>query len=98
MTWRKTNAFSLTILKGVEMGTALAQLAIGFVGQKLMDKWGSKSISTPQVTARDITPTTQAEAPNAVQLGGEDTNYVRKNREALTIKRDNTNSYNPMNM
>ena len=93
MTWRKTIPFSLMILKGVEMGTALAQLAIGFVGQKLMDKWGSKSISTPQVTARDITPTT-----HAVQLGGEDTNYVRKNREALTIKRDNTTSYNPMNM
>lgn len=80
------------------MGTALAQLAVGLVADRVMSKWGSKTKTTPTVTARDITPATQAEAPNAVQLGGEDKTYVRKNREALTIKPNNTNDYNPMNM
>ena len=76
----------------------LGQLAVGMVLNKISQKWGSKAKATPQVSARDITPATQAEAPQTAQLGGEDTTYVRKNREALTIKPNNTNSYNPMNM
>ena len=65
----------------------LAQLAVGMVLNKVAQKWGGK----------DLVPYTQAEAPETAQLGGTQPNYVRRNREALTIKK-NTDSYNPMNM
>ena len=79
------------------MGTMLAQLAVGMVLSKVAQKWGSKAKQVPQVTGKDLVPATNAEAPEVAQLGGENPTYVRKNREALTIKR-NTDSYNPMNM
>ena len=79
------------------MGTMLAQLAVGMVLNKVAQKWGSKAKAVPQVTGKDLVPYTQAEAPETAQLGGEQPNYIRRNREALTIKRD-TDSYNPMNM
>ena len=79
------------------MGTMLAQLAVGMVLSKVAQKWGSKAKQVPKVTGKDLVPATNAEAPEAAQLGGENPTSVRKNREALTIKR-NTDSYNPMNM
>lgn len=80
------------------MGTMLAQLAVGLVLSKVAQKWGSKAKPVPQVTGKDIVPATQAETPEFAQLGSETPNYVRKNREALTIKQNTNNDYNPMNM
>lgn len=80
------------------MGTMLAQLAVGLVLNKVAQKWGSKAKPVPQVTGKDIVPATQAETPEFAQLGSETPTYVRKNREALTIKRNTDNDYNPMNM
>ena len=83
------------------MGTMLAQLAVGMVMSKVAQKWGSKSVSTPQVSARDIVPATQATAPEAAQLGGDNPATKKRNREALIIQPNTTNTntnYNPMNM
>lgn len=81
------------------MGVAVAQMVGGLLVSKLASKWGasSKSVPTvPTVTGRDLVPSTEAEAPKTYEIGGE--NKTKRGRSALTIKQDNSNNYNPMNL
>ena len=80
------------------MGVAVAQMLGGLFVSKLASKWGStsKPTPTPTVTGRDIVPSTEAETPKTYEIGGE--NKTKRGRSALTIKRDDFNNYNPMNL
>lgn len=78
------------------MGVAVTQMLGGLIVSKLASKWGASSKSTPTVTGRDLVPTTEAEKPTTYEIGGE--NKTKRGRSALTIKRDDSNNYNPMNL
>ena len=82
------------------MGVAVAQMVGGLLVSKLASKWGASSKSVPtvteKVTGRDIVPSTEAETPKTYEIGGE--NKTKRGRSALTIKRDDFNNYNPMNL
>ena len=82
------------------MGVAVAQMVGGLLVSRLASKWGSSSKSVPtvteKVTGRDLVPSTEAETPKTYEIGGE--NKTKRGRSALTIKRDNSNNYNPMNL
>lgn len=78
------------------MGVAVTQMLGGLIVSKLASKWGSTSKSTPTVTGRDLVPMTEAETPNTYEVGGD--NKTKRGRSALTIKKDNSNNYNPMNL
>ena len=78
------------------MGVAVAQMVGGLLVSKLASKWGSSSKSTPTVTGRDLVPSTEAETPKTYEIGGE--NKTKRGRSDLTIKRDDSNNYNPMNL
>lgn len=81
------------------MGVAVAQMVGGLLVSKLASKWGasSKSVPTvPTVTGRDLVSSTEAEEPKTYEIGGE--NKTKRGRSALTIKQDNSNNYNPMNL
>lgn len=82
------------------MGVAVAQMVGGLLVSKLASKWGASSKSTPtvteKVTGRDLVPSTEAEEPKTYEIGGE--NKTKRGRSALTIKKDNSNNYNPMNL
>ena len=78
------------------MGVAIAQMVGGLLVSKLASKWGASSKSTPTVTGRDLVPSTGAETPKTYEIGGE--NKTKRGRSDLTIKRDDSNNYNPMNL
>ena len=82
------------------MGVAVAQMVGGLLVSKLASKWGSTSKSVPtvteKVTGRDLVPSTEAETPKTYEIGGE--NKTKRGRSDLTIKKDNSNNYNPMNL
>ena len=78
------------------MGVAVAQMVGGLLVSKLASKWGASSKSVPTVTGRDLVPMTEAETPNTYEVGGD--NKTKRGRSALTIKKDNSNNYNPMNL
>ena len=84
------------------MGVAVAQMVGGLLVSKLASKWGSTSKPTPtptvtgKVTGRDLVPSTEAETPKTYEIGGE--NKTKRGRSDLTIKRDDFNNYNPMNL
>lgn len=78
------------------MGVAIAQMVGGLLVSKLASKWGASSKSTPTVTGRDLVPSTEAETPKTYEIGGE--NKTKRGRSDLTIKRDDSNNYNPMNL
>ena len=78
------------------MGVAVAQMLGGLFVSKLASKWGSTSKTTPTVTGRDLVPMTEAETPKTYEVGGD--NKTKRGRSALTIKQDDSNNYNPMNL
>ena len=78
------------------MGVAVSQMLGGLFVSKLASKWGSTSKPTPTVTGRDLVPMTESEAPKTYEVGGD--NKTKRGRSALTIKKDNSNNYNPMNL
>ena len=78
------------------MGVAVAQMIGGLLVSKLASKWGASSKPIPTVTARDLVPMTEAEAPKTYEVSGD--NKTKRGRSALTIKKDNSNNYNPMNL
>lgn len=78
------------------MGVAVAQMVGGLLVSKLASKWGSTSKTTPTVTGRDLVPMTEAETPNTYEVGGD--NKTKRGRSDLTIKKDDSNNYNPMNL
>ena len=82
------------------MGVAVAQMVGGLLVSKLASKWGASSKSVPTVTGtvtgRDLVPMTESEAPKTYEVGGE--NKAKRGRSALTIKQDDSNNYNPMNL
>lgn len=78
------------------MGIAVAQMVGGLLVSRLASKWGSSSKTTPTVTGRDLVPITEAETPKTYEIGGE--NKTKRGRSDLTIKRDDSNNYNPMNL
>ena len=78
------------------MGVAIAQMVGGLLVSKLASKWGASSKSTPTLTGRDLVPSTEAETPKTYEIGGE--NKTKRGRSDLTIKRDDSNNYNPMNL
>ena len=78
------------------MGVAVAQMVGGLLVSKLASKWGSTSKTTPTVTGRDLVPMTEAETPKTYEVGGD--NKTKRGRSALTIKQDDSNNYNPMNL
>ena len=78
------------------MGVAISQMVGGLLVSKLASKWGASSKSTPTVTGRDLVPSTEAETPKTYEIGGE--NKTKRGRSDLTIKRDDSNNYNPMNL
>ena len=82
------------------MGVAISQMVGGLLVSKLASKWGASSKPTPtvtgKVTGRDLVPSTEAETPKTYEIGGE--NKTKRGRSELTIKRDDSNNYNPMNL
>lgn len=78
------------------MGIAVAQMVGGLLVSRLASKWGATSKTTPTVTGRDLVPSTEAETPKTYEIGGE--NKTKRGRSDLTIKRDGSNNYNPMNL
>lgn len=78
------------------MGVAVAQMLGGLFVSKLASKWGSTSKPTPTVTGRDLVQMTESEAPKTYEVGGE--NKAKRGRSALTIKQNDSNNYNPMNL
>ena len=78
------------------MGVAVAQMVGGLLVSKLASKWGSTSKTTPTVTGRDLVPMTEAETPNTYEVGGD--NKTKRGRSDLTIKKDDSNNYSPMNL
>ena len=78
------------------MGVAVAQMVGGLLVSKIASKWGASSKSVPTVTGRDLVPMTEAETPSTYEVGGD--NKTKRGRSDLTIKKDNSNNYNPMNL
>ena len=61
--------------------------------------WKTPKIPTPSVTARELTPSTEAAEPNSPVYGGTDAwKQKRRGSQALQIKRGITNSNNRVNV
>lgn len=57
--------------------------------------WKTPKIPTPSVTARELTPSTEAPAPNSPVYGGTDAwKQKKRGSQALQIKRGTDNSNN----
>lgn len=57
--------------------------------------WKTPKISTPSVTARELTPSTEAAAPNSPIYGGTDAwKQKRRGSQALQIRRGDTGMNN----
>lgn len=74
----------------------LAQTVGGLLLSRFVSKAGYSQKSAPTVTGRDLVPTTTAETPETYEVGGE--NATKRGRKALTIGKDNSDTYNPMNL
>lgn len=57
------------------------------------------SVANTSVTASQLVPQTEAPTPETYVAGGTDDTSIakRKGRNSLIIKRDTSNSYNPVN-